>query len=77
MGYAAVREVETELLQRRPGATPWQVRRLLYLSQGFHLAWAGPPLFGAKVEAWMDGPVVAHSGVASRRPQRECLMTGN
>jgi uncharacterized phage-associated protein len=58
MGYAAVREVEAELLQRRPHATAWQVHKLLYLTQGFYLAWAGKPMFGEKVEAWKDGPVV-------------------
>ena len=76
MGYAAVREVEAELLQRRPHATPWQVHKLLYLSQGFYLAWTGKPLYAEKVEAWMDGPVVADLWRGIAAPSTRSLDDG-
>jgi uncharacterized phage-associated protein len=42
---------------RDPGVV--KVHKLLYYAQGWHLAWAGEPLFRERIEAWANGPVVA------------------
>jgi uncharacterized phage-associated protein len=42
---------------RDPGVV--KVHKLLYYVQGWHLAWAGEPLFRERIEAWANGPVVA------------------
>ncbi len=59
MGYATARDVAAELRRRDRRASDLKVHKLLYLVQGFHLAWTGRPLFGEPIEAWTDGPVVA------------------
>ena len=35
-----------------------KLQKLLYYSQGFHLAETGQPLFAEQIEAWQHGPVV-------------------
>jgi uncharacterized phage-associated protein len=35
-----------------------KLQKLLYYSQGFHLAAYGKPLFNEPIEAWVHGPVV-------------------
>jgi uncharacterized phage-associated protein len=38
---------------------PWRkLHKLLYFCQGWGLAWTGEPLFGERIEAWIEGPVV-------------------
>ncbi len=37
---------------------PMKIQKLLYYSQGFHLALYDEPLFGEQIEAWTHGPVV-------------------
>lgn len=39
-------------------ATTMKLQKLLYYSQGWHLAWDGEPLFSERIEAWANGPVV-------------------
>jgi uncharacterized phage-associated protein len=48
-------------LRRRFPSDPGVVKlhKLLYYAQGWHLAWAGQPLFRERIEAWTNGPVVA------------------
>ena len=38
--------------------THWQLQKLLYYAQGWHLAARGRPLFEGHIEAWANGPVV-------------------
>lgn len=38
---------------------PWRLHKLLYWSQGWHLAWDGEPMFLEPIFAWGGGPVVA------------------
>lgn len=54
-------DVAAELRQRfgyDPGAI--KIHKLLYYVQGWHLAWVGEPLFRERIEAWLNGPVVAN-----------------
>lgn len=53
-------DVAAELRQRfnhDPGVV--KIHKLLYYAQGWHLTWAGEPLFRERIEAWANGPVVA------------------
>lgn len=53
-------DVAAELRRRfdhDPGVT--KIHKLLYYAQGWHLTWAGEPLFREHIEAWTNGPVVA------------------
>ena len=52
-------DVADALRSRQPDLTPMQLHKLLYYVQGWHLAWAGKPLFEERIEAWTHGPVVA------------------
>lgn len=38
--------------------SPMRLQKLLYYVQGWHLARAGHPIFGEKLKAWANGPVV-------------------
>jgi uncharacterized phage-associated protein len=37
---------------------PLKIQKLVYLAQGWHLAFLGKPLIKEKIEAWRYGPVV-------------------
>lgn len=39
------------------GISTMKLQKLLYLSQGWHLAITGSPLFAEEFEAWPSGPV--------------------
>lgn len=56
----SVHDVAAELRRRfngDPGVV--KIHKLLYYAQGWHLTFAGEPLFGERIEAWANGPVVA------------------
>lgn len=47
--------------------TAMKLQKLVYYSQAWHLVWEDEPLFGERIEAWANGPVVrelydAHRG---------------
>lgn len=53
-------DVAAELRRRfrhDPGVV--KIHKLLYYTQGWHLAWTGESLFRERIEAWTNGPVVA------------------
>lgn len=53
-------DVARELRERLPDGTGvTKIHKLLYYCQGWHLSWAGRPLFYEPIEAWPKGPVVA------------------
>lgn len=52
-------DVARELRSQLPLSGVVKVHKLLYLCQGWHLAWYGEPLFVEDIEAWDNGPVVA------------------
>ncbi len=35
-----------------------KLQKLVYYSQGWHMAWSGKPLFDDTIEAWANGPVI-------------------
>lgn len=50
--------VAKRILQRRPGLTPMQLIKLVYLCHGWMLGMRGQPLISDPVEAWAYGPVI-------------------
>src|ERR1700730_11198286 len=38
--------------------TTWKLQKLVYYSQAWSLVWDDKLLFGARIEAWANGPVV-------------------
>lgn len=51
-------DVADLVMARLGGSTTTKLQRTLYYCQGWHLAWDGKPLFGDRIEAWANGPVV-------------------
>lgn len=52
------RDVAAAIIGMDPGVDQMKLQKLLYYSQGWHLAWYGEPLFKDAVEAWAFGPAV-------------------
>ncbi|MGH9188439.1 MAG: Panacea domain-containing protein [Acidimicrobiales bacterium] len=59
MTGVSAHDVARELRARIPDVGVAKLQKLLYYVQGWHLTWAGEPMFGESIEAWTDGPVVA------------------
>jgi uncharacterized phage-associated protein len=55
---ASARDVAAFLIAESGGMTGYQLQKLLYYAQAWHVAWTGAPLFGEQIEAWPKGPVV-------------------
>ena len=55
---SSVFDVAAYILHRKGGMTAWKLQKLLYYSQAWSLVWDERPLFGARIEAWANGPVV-------------------
>jgi uncharacterized phage-associated protein len=60
-------DVARELRQRLPDAGDVKIHKLAYYCQGWHVAWAGEPMFQEPIEAWTNGPVVAGLWHAEKR----------
>jgi uncharacterized phage-associated protein len=55
---ASVHDVAAYILKRESPMSTWKLQKLVYYAQAWHLAWDERPLFGARIEAWANGPVV-------------------
>jgi len=55
---ATAPDVARYILGRRGLMSAMKLQKLVYYSQGWHLAFEGEPLFDAPIEAWANGPVV-------------------
>ncbi|WP_433361331.1 Panacea domain-containing protein [Streptosporangium sp. CA-115845] len=55
---ASAHAIAAALRERLPGLAIQKLHKLLYYSQGHHLAIFGVPLFGDTISAWDRGPVV-------------------
>jgi uncharacterized phage-associated protein len=53
-----VHDVAAYILSRRGRMSAMKLQKLLYYSQAWSLVWDDRPLFGARVEAWANGPVI-------------------
>jgi uncharacterized phage-associated protein len=54
----SAQDVAAELRRRLPGVGTVKLHKLLYYTQGHHLATFGTPLFNDTISAWDMGPVV-------------------
>lgn len=55
----SVHDVAAYILDRRRGpVTAMKLEKLVYYCQAWHLVWCEEPLFGERIEAWANGPVV-------------------
>ncbi|MBK5224759.1 MAG: DUF4065 domain-containing protein [Acidimicrobiia bacterium] len=52
-------DIAAELRRRLRSPGVVKIHKLLYYCQGLHLAWTGRPMFAERIEAWVNGPVVA------------------
>lgn len=64
---ATVFDVAAYILHKKGGMTAMKLQKLVYYSQAWSLVWDEKPLFGEKIRAWANGPVVpelffAHQG---------------
>lgn len=51
-------DVAEYILRQHGEMSAMKLHRLVYYSQGWHLAWEGHPLFEDEIQAWANGPVV-------------------
>lgn len=51
-------DVAAYILSQRGPMTAMKLQKLVYYSQAWSLVWDEKPLFGSKIEAWANGPVV-------------------
>jgi uncharacterized phage-associated protein len=54
---ANVKDVAQYILDRIGPTSTWKLQKLVYYSQAWHSVWEDEPLFGARIEAWANGPV--------------------
>ncbi len=55
---ATVYDVAAYILSKKGPVSHMKLQKLVYYSQAWALVWDEKPLFGEKVEAWVNGPVV-------------------
>jgi uncharacterized phage-associated protein len=55
---ASASDVAAAVLERTGAIDAFKLQKLVYYCQGWHLVWAGEPLFDDRIEAWANGPVV-------------------
>lgn len=58
MSKANVFDVAQYILKKLGRLTTWKLQKLCYYSQAWSLVWDDEPLFGEKIEAWANGPVI-------------------
>ncbi|WP_120523024.1 Panacea domain-containing protein [Arthrobacter celericrescens] len=54
----SVHDVAAYILKQCGAMSTMKLQKLCYYSQGWSLAWDEKPLFGSRIEAWANGPVV-------------------
>jgi uncharacterized phage-associated protein len=55
---ATVHDVASYILKKCGPLTVMKLQKLVYYSQAWSLVWDEKPLFAARIEAWVNGPVV-------------------
>lgn len=57
--HEVAQQILAKATQKRMEVCNLKLQKLLYYSQGYHLALARRPLFDSEIEAWDHGPVVS------------------
>jgi uncharacterized phage-associated protein len=55
---ASAHDVAAYILSRQGRMTAMKLQKLVYYSQAWSVVWDERPLFGERIEAWANGPVV-------------------
>jgi uncharacterized phage-associated protein len=55
---ASVHDVAAYILMKLGPTTAMKLQKLVYYCQAWSLVWDEKPLFAAKIEAWVNGPVI-------------------
>lgn len=55
---ATVHDVAAYILTKQGAMSAMKLQKLCYYSQAWNLVWEEGPLFGERIEAWANGPVV-------------------
>jgi len=55
---ASVHDVASYLLRKHGPMTVMKLQKLIYYCQAWSLVWDEKPMFTARIEAWVNGPVV-------------------
>jgi uncharacterized phage-associated protein len=55
---ASAHDVAKYILRELSPLSTIKLQKLVYYSQAWHLVWDDEPLFGERIEAWANGPVV-------------------
>jgi|SRR5665213_2251916 len=55
---ATVHDVASYILKKYGPTTPMKLQKLVYYCQAWSLVWDEKPLFAARIEAWINGPVI-------------------
>jgi uncharacterized phage-associated protein len=63
---ATAHDVTAYILSRTGALSATKLHKLVYYSQAWHLVWDDQPLFGNRIEAWANGPVVPDVHVQHR-----------
>ena len=62
----SVFDVAAYILRKKGPMTAMKLQKLVYYSQAWSLVWDDEPLFGERIEAWANGPVVPELYLAHR-----------
>ena len=54
----AAHDVAAYILEKCGQMTAMKLQKLAYYSHAWHLVWDEKPLFGERIEAWANGPVI-------------------
>jgi uncharacterized phage-associated protein len=74
---ASVFDVAAYIIQKRGPITAMKLQKLAYYCQAWSLVWDEQPLFGEKIEAWANGPVVRELFEAHRGEFRITVVRGD
>jgi uncharacterized phage-associated protein len=55
---ASVHDVAAYILKKHGPTTAMKFQKLVYYCQAWSLVWDEKPMFNAKIEAWVNGPVI-------------------
>lgn len=55
---ATADDVVAYMVDKQGRSDVWQLQKLLYYAQAWHLVWAGDALFDGAFQAWAHGPVL-------------------
>jgi uncharacterized phage-associated protein len=55
---ATAHDIAAYILAKHGPMSTWKLQKLVYYSQAWALVWDEEPIFGERIEAWANGPVI-------------------